>query len=214
MKELNLPITQRFATRTVDVHEALKDLASGKIDKIPLGTIYFGTSGKALNQVRANGGMVIWSATCLEEKLDALIIRFVFSVEDRQNQKGRQFFATRIMKSDHLSYAAKKILVVEIVNRESLLKGRDKADLEKTLKDVMDFRNAFAHGEVTFEEDKGCVLSYWRGGPKRDVLSEEYWSKLENIFKRADQLVEQAFANIGVVREKDKGQPLTLDKDD
>ena len=82
------------------------------------------------------------------------------------------------------------------MNSESLLNGRDKADLQKSLKDVMDFRNAFAHGEVTFEEDKGCVLSYWRGGPKRDILSEEYWNKLENIFKRADQFVEKAFSNL------------------
>jgi hypothetical protein len=209
MKELNLPITQKFATCTVDMHEALKDLASGKIYKIPLGSTDFGTSSKALNQARANGGMIIWSATCLEEKLDTLIIRFVFSAEDSQNQKGKQFFVTRIMKSDHLSYAAKKSLVVDIVNRESLLAGRDKDDLEKYLKDIMDFRNAFAHGEVTFEEDKGCVLSYWRGGHRRDVLSEEYWCTLENIFKRADQLIEQAFAHLSAVRDSDKGRPLT-----
>ena len=198
MKQLNLPITRRFATRTVNMHEALKDLASGKIDKIPLGTIDFGTSGKDLNQARVNGGMVIWSATCIEEKLDSLIIRFVFSSEDTQNQKGMQFFASRIVKSDHLSYAAKKGLVVDIVNSESLLKGRDKADLEKSLKDVMDFRNAFAHGDVAFEEGKGCVLSYWRGSPNRDILNEEYWNKLESIFKRADQLVEKAFSNLYV----------------
>jgi len=198
MKELNLPITQKFATRPVDMREALKDLTSGKIDKIPLGTIDFGTSGKDLNQARANGGIVIWSATCLEEKLDSLIIQFVFSFEDSKNKKGRQFFANRIMKSDHLSYSAKKSLVVDIVNSESLLESRDKADLEKSLKDVMDFRNAFAHGEITFEEGTGCILSYWRGGRKRDILSEDYWNKLETIFKRADRLVEQAFAKLGV----------------
>ena len=198
MKELNLPITQKFATRSVDMREALKDLTSGKIDKIPLGTIDFGTSGKDLNQARANGGIVIWSATCLEEKLDSLIIQFVFSFEDSQNKKGRQYFANRIMKSDHLSYSAKKSLGVDIVNSESLLEGRDKADLEKSLKDVMAFRNAFAHGDITFEEGTGCVLSYWRGGHKRDVLSEDYWNKLETIFKMADRLVEQAFANLGV----------------
>ena len=196
MKKIDLQITQRFATRTVDMREALKDLTSGKIDKISLGTIDFGTSGNDLNQARANGGIVIWSATCLEEKLDSLIINFIFSFDDSQNQKGRQFFVNRIIKSDNLSYASKKGLVVDIVNSESLLNGRNKSDLEKSLKDVMDFRNAFAHGEVTFEEDKGCVLSYWRGGPKRDILSEEYWNKLENIFKKADKLVEQAFANL------------------
>ena len=155
MKELNLPITQRFSSRTVDMQEALKDLASGKIDRIPLGTIDLGSSGKDLKHARANGGMVIWSATCLEEKLDSLITRFIFSFDDSHSQKGRQFFSSRIIRSDYLSYAAKKSLVVDIVNRESLLEGRDKASFEKALKDVMDFRNAFAHGDVTFEEDKG-----------------------------------------------------------
>jgi hypothetical protein len=197
MKELNLPITQRFATRTVDMDEALKDLASGKIDRIPLGTIDVGVSGKELNHARSNGGMVIWSATCLEEKLDSLIIQFVFSSDDSRNQRGKQFFMSKIIKSDYLSYVAKKSIVVDIVNNESLLEGREKHRLEKALKDVMDFRNAFAHGDVTFEEDNGCVLSYWRGGPKRDILSEEYWDRLEDTFKSADRLLEQAFAKLG-----------------
>jgi hypothetical protein len=197
MKELNLPITQRFASRTVDMHEAIKDLTSGKIDRIPLGTINVGVSGKDLNLARSNGGMVIWSATCLEEKLDSLIIQFIFSFDKSRNQRGKLFFTSRIIKSDYLSYAAKKNLVVDIVNNESLLEGRNKADLEKALKDVMDFRNAFAHGDVIFEEDKGCVLSYWRGGPKRDILSEEYWDRLEDTFKSADRLLERAFAKLG-----------------
>lgn len=197
MKELNLPITQRFASRTVDMHEAIKDLTSGKIDRIPLGTINVGVSGKDLNLARSNGGMVIWSATCLEEKLDSLIIQFIFSFDKSRNQRGKLFFTSRIIKSDYLSYAAKKNLVVDIVNNESLLEGRNKADLEKALKDVMDFRNAFAHGDVIFEEDKGCVLSYWRGGPKRDILSEEYWDRLEDTFKSTDRLLERAFAKLG-----------------
>jgi hypothetical protein len=198
MKKVDLPISRRFATRTIDMREALKDLASGKIDKIPLGTIDFGVSGKDLDHARANGGMVIWSAICLDEKLDSVITRFVFPSEDIKNHKGRQFFTNRIMKDDHFSYAVKKKLIVEIVNSESLLEGPEKGELDKTLKDVMDFRNAFAHGEVIFEEDKGCVLSYWKGGPQRDVLSEEYWEKLENTFKRAHELIEKAFANQGV----------------
>ena len=196
MKQLNLPITQRFSTRSVDIEESLKDIASRKIDKIPLGTIDIGTCAKYLNQARANGGMVIWSATCIEEKLDSLIIRFIFPSENSQNQKRFQFFASRIMKSDHLSYAAKKGLVVDIVNSESLLKGRDKADLEKHLRDVMDYRNSFAHGDLDFEQDKGCILSFWRGGPKREILTEEYWIKLERIFKRADELVEIAYSKL------------------
>jgi hypothetical protein len=49
---------------------------------------------------------------------------------------------------------------------------------------------------LAFEEDKGCVLSYWRGGPKGDILADEYWNNLENTFKRADELVEKAYSNL------------------
>lgn len=198
MKKLELPITRKFATRAVNIHEAQKDIASGKTDSIAFGTIDFGTSSKELDQARAHGGMVIWSASCIEDKLDSLIIRFVFSSEDKQDNKGMQFFANEIVKSNNLSYAAKKGLVVHIVNRESLLKGSNKTTLEKKLKDVMDFRNSFAHGDVIFQEDKGCVLNYWMGGPKSVILNEEYWSKLEDTFKKADELIEKALSELPV----------------
>lgn len=209
MKKIDLPITRIFATRMVDMQEALKELASGKITKIPLGTIDFGVSGKVLDQARANGGMVIWSAICLEEKLDTVITRFIFSSEDTQNNKGREFFANRIIQDDHFSYSVKKGLVVDIVNSESLLEGREKDELSKVLKDVMDFRNAFAHGDMIFQEDKGCVLSYWRAGAKRDVLSEEYWQKLEVSFKRAHELIDRALANQSTPAVKGNSQAPT-----
>jgi hypothetical protein len=196
MKKIDLPITRRFATRVVDMQEACKELASGKITKIPLGTIDFGVSGKELDQARINGGIVIWSAICLEEKLESVITRLVFSSSgDTQEHKGRLFFSNRIIKDDHFSYAAKKGLAIDIVNSESLLEGREKDELSKALKEVMDFRNAFAHGDIMYEADKGCVLSYWKAGSKRDVLSEEYWEKLESSFKRAHALIDQVLTN-------------------
>lgn len=196
MKKIDLPIIRRFATQVLDIEEAHKKLASGKTTRIPLGTIDFGVSGKDLDQARVNGGLVIWSAICLEEKLESIITKFVFSsLEDVQEHKGRDFFSDRIIKDDHFSYALKKGLVVDIVNNESLLESREKDELSKALKDVMDYRNAFAHGDIMYEADKGCVLSYWKTGSKNDVLSEEYWEKLESGFKRAHELIDKVLNN-------------------
>jgi len=208
MKKIDLPVTRNFTTRMVDIHQAIKELASGKDKVIPLGTIDFGVSGKLLDQARENGGMIIWSATCLEEKLDAVIMRYVFSYENARNSKGREFFANRIIQDDHFSYSMKKSLVVDIMNSESLLEGREKDELAKALKDVMGFRNAFAHGDIKFEVDTGCILSYWSGGAKRVVLSEEYWQNLEDRFKRAHKLVERALANLNKAVAESKFQEL------
>ena len=197
MRKIDLPITRRFATQVVDMREAYKDLASGKKQIIPLGTIDFGVSGKELDQARINGGLIIWSTICLEEKLELIITRFLFHpLGETHKHKGREFFSNKIIKADLLSYSAKKGLTIDIVNSESLLKGREKSDLEKALKDIMDYRNAFAHGDIIYEAEKGCILSYWMAGSKTDVLTEEYWKKLEHCFDKVHSLVDKVIDNM------------------
>jgi hypothetical protein len=189
LKKINLPITRRYATGVVDLVEARKALASGKVTEIFLGTIDFGASGRDLDQARANGGIVIWSAIGLEEKVGSVIMGFLFPSKD--NPKGRHFFANRILGTDQFSFSTKKRLLVELVHEESLLEGLEKDRLTKALKEVMDFRNAFAHGDLIYREDAGCVLSYWSGGAKAAVLSDEFWEKLEASFKTAHELLDR-----------------------
>lgn len=191
MKKIDLPIERTFATQAIDLHEALQDLSSGKKTIIPLGTIDFST-GKDLDQTRTNGGLIIWSAICLEQKLESIIANYMFPHSEQDNaRRGQDFFLSRIIKADHFSYAVKKALIIDIVNENSLLEGRDKDELLKNLKKVMDYRNMFAHGNIIYEENKGCVLHYWSGGSKQDVLTDEYWDTLEKCFKSAHDLVDQ-----------------------
>ncbi len=196
MKRIDLPIERTFTTQPVDMHEAYKDLASGKKTIIPLGTIDFST-GKDLDQARTNGGLIIWSSICLEQKLESIITTYIFPTSSKtEKNKGRHFFSNRIIKADHFSYAVKKGLVIDIVNEESLLEGRDKDKLSNALKQVMDFRNRFAHGDIIYEEKNGCVLCYWSGGHKKEILNDEYWTNLEDCFRSGHNLVDQIIGNM------------------
>ena len=196
MKKIDLPIERRFTTQPIDLNEALKELTTGKSTIIPLGTINLST-GKDLDQARINGGLIIWSAICLEHKLESIIAQYMFPHSEQANKsRGKDFFLSRIIKADHFSYAVKKALVIDIVSENSLLDGRDKNELIKTLKKVMDYRNMFAHGNIIYEENKGCVLHYWSGGPKQDVLSDEYWETLEKSFKSAHDLIDQVLKKL------------------
>ena len=137
MKKIDLPIDRTFTTQAIDLHEALKDLSSGKKTIVSIGTIDFST-GKDLDQARTNGGLIIWSAICLEQKLESVIAKYMFPHTEQANEnRGRYFFLSRIIKADHFSYAVKKALVIDIVSENSLLEGRDKDGLIKNLKKVM-----------------------------------------------------------------------------
>lgn len=191
MKKIDLPIERSFATQAIDLHEALKDLSSGKNKIILLGTIDL-SMGKDLDQARTNGVLIIWSAICLEQKLESIIAKYIFPhAEQNDKKRGRDFFLSRIIKADHFSYAVKKALIIDIMSEGSLLEGRDKDELIKNLRKVMDYRNMFAHGNIIYEENKGCVLHYWSGGSKQDVLTDEYWGILEKCFKGAHDLLDQ-----------------------
>lgn len=197
MKKIDLPITRSFTTSPINIREACEDLASGKKKSVQLGTIDFSVAGKELDQARVNGGLIIWSAICLEQKLESIITNYIFQTSKQTNEdKGRSFFSNRVIKADHFSYAVKKNLIIEIVNDESLLEGRDKDQLPAVLKKVMEFRNMFAHGDIIFENGIGCALRYWSGGIKKEVLTDEYLKNIEECFKSAHNLADQIISKI------------------
>jgi len=196
MKKIDLPIYRQFATQSIDLEEAYKDLASGKKKSVPFGTIDLSV-GKDLDQARINGGLIIWSAICLEQKLESIITAYIFpKTEQSGGHKGRHFFSDRIIKADHFSYAVKKNLIIAIVHDDSLVEGRDKDRLPAVLKKVMEFRNMFAHGDIMFEDGIGCVLRFWSGGPKKEVLTDEYLENIEECFRSAHNLIDQIISKI------------------
>ena len=138
--------------------KASEDLASSNVKSVSLGTIDFGCSGKDLDQARENGGQVIWCAICLGKKLESMLTAYLFPIHATQCEKAKTFFISQVIRADILTYAAKKNLALKLINEERLLKRRNKDQFSKVLKDAMDYRNAFAHGDIAFHAEKGCVL--------------------------------------------------------
>ncbi|MBI4654544.1 MAG: hypothetical protein HY752_06075 [Nitrospirae bacterium] len=196
MKKIDLPIQRQFATRSIDLEEALRDLASGNKKIVSFGTIDFSV-GKDLDQARINGGLIIWSAICLEQKFESIITDYMFPQKEQiEEHRGRLFFSDRIIKADHFSYSVKKNLIIAIMHDDSLLEGRDKDRLASVLKKVMEYRNMFAHGDIMFEDGIGCVLRFWSGGTKKEVLNDEFWGYLEDCFKDAHVLIDQIISKL------------------
>jgi len=190
MKKIDLPITQSFASRPIDMHQARADLESGNATQILISTIDFGECSKIMEQARINGGKVIWSTTCLEQKLEHIITQFLFPESSEVKSIRKRFFSHKIMSTNSFSFSSKKVCVSEILNEAERINGKTKDLFAQSVKKVMDYRNAFAHGELSHEDGKGCILEHWIGQAQRDVLDDDYWDKLTEWFSKAHEVAD------------------------
>jgi hypothetical protein len=101
---------------------------------------------KAISLTRREAEMnrlkVIQGALSVEHQLDAVITHYFFG----SSHERRAAFESLVLKSDWCSFAAKRKLVTHIINEQNLLQGREKAEFDKLMRDVMSVRNA-----TTFE---------------------------------------------------------------
>jgi hypothetical protein len=139
---------------------------------------------KAISLTRREAEMnrlkVIQGALSVEHQLDAVITHYFFG----SSHERRAAFESLVLKSDWCSFAAKRKLVTHIINEQNLLQGREKAEFDKLMRDVMSVRNAFAHG--TFCSDENRVwLSYFEAIPREKELTDEYLTDIETLLRIA-----------------------------
>jgi len=63
-------------------------------------------------------------------------------------------------------------LVSYIINKLNLFEGAAKQEFEKMMKDLMSYRNAWAHGRLSNENGK-VWLNYFEGRPMKKELSDD-----------------------------------------
>ena len=192
MKSIKLPISQTMSS-SIDLGNLTKDDVVEVDGKriIKMGAIDVAAGVKELNCARENGAQVVYAATSVETQLeDFLLLYFIgpFLGPDER----RDFFVHNVLQSSGISYSFKKELVLKIVDKYGFVKGKDKSDLTKCLKSIMDWRNAFAHGRLEHDSQLGAVLRFFSGSPKAITLNDEYWSQVEECFENARRLVKCA----------------------
>ena len=181
MIEINLPTTQTFSM-PLDV-TALRSgmVGDGGNQGRTLGSLVVNDKvWSELATAKKNGGTILYATTSIEQKLESVLLNYFLGPSISFDDQ-RRMFDREILKSTVLSFSAKKELVVKVINEGELLSKKNKPALPKCLKDIMEWRNAFAHGKLIHDSKMGCVLEYYSGHNKKLHLTDEYWNEVVRL---------------------------------
>lgn len=191
MKELVLPATQTFSM-PLDVTVLKKGMiGEGHNQGHTLGSLTVNERvWSDVATAKKNGGAILYTTTSIEQKLESILLNYFLGPSISFNDQ-RRMFDREILKSTLLSFSAKKELVIKVINEGELLSKKNKPVLPKHLKEIMEWRNAFAHGKLIYDSKKGCVLEYYSGHNKKLHLTDEYWVEVETCFKKCNDFLDE-----------------------
>lgn len=186
MKEINLPITVVFSTESIRIEDkSTKTL-----------TIDLGYNNSILEIVRRNGGKLLYATSSLELDVDELI-KTIFFTSNSNNEK-TEYFDRIILKSSDFSLGFKKKILINCISKFDLLKGKDKDNFENSFTKVIDWRNAFAHGNLEFNNSQGALLHYFSGQTKTLEINDEFWDLVVGTFKTVKDLITKISQTINI----------------
>lgn len=193
MRDIELPITQTYSLtidmQSIDMSKAI-DRGDGQYI-VPLGELVGEKASAISEKARINGGKVLYATTSIEKQIEGVITEY-FMGSFMENNDRRIMFEQEITQSSIFSYRSKKELVSKIVNNLDLLPGKKKNKLQSYLKKIMEWRNAFAHGKIHYDNLTGCFVEHYSGGLKQLILTDDYWSEVERVFNECSKLIKQA----------------------
>lgn len=157
-----------------------------------MGSIDGATMTPDLETAKYNGGMFIWAASEVETRLNDLIAKALFppSPMGKVSPQGG-FFRLHFLGASHLEFAGKLKIVCSMIEERCLLPKKERLDFEQKLRTVMRYRNAFAHGKLTFDSKKGCILSYYTGDHKKEEFNDALVDKLQDHYHVAVKAIEE-----------------------
>jgi hypothetical protein len=134
-----------------------------------------------LNEIaRHNKAAVIECTLAIEANLEQLISYYFFGASHDK----KETFRSLILQSDWCTFAAKRKLVLQIVNERELCKRAEKNEIDTMLRDVMRYRNAFTHGRF-ITDGKTFWLSYFEGQSQKQELTDDYLDRVGSTLHTA-----------------------------
>jgi len=106
-----------------------------------------------------------------------------------KHDEKRAIFERDILQSSALTFHSKKELIAKIINPNDLLHGQDKNKVQSYLRNIMDWRNAFAHGKIHYDNMAGCFINYYSGSMRTLHLDNKYWDEVEISFRECSTLL-------------------------
>ena len=90
---------------------------------------------------------------------------------------------------------SKRHLLISALESSERLEPQKIKELDRNIRKVMDWRNAFAHGRIRFKGEK-VYLAYFKNGLKQEELTDDFYTKIESYFWGA---YNEAFNLLGIV---------------
>ncbi|MBU2923201.1 hypothetical protein Q4530_02750 [Colwellia sp. 1_MG-2023] len=187
MKEIELPITQT-------VSATIQFTKEGIIDK-DIGFIINTEIQESMRVARNNGGKILYATTSIEQELESFLMTYFMGPFNEPDAR-RHLFENELLKSTIMSFSSKKSLFIKILNSKRFIKGSEKEQLTKQLNTIMNWRNAFAHGKVQHDTEKGCSLKYYSGNQKEQILDDKYWDTVLSVFESCKKLLTKSRDNM------------------
>ncbi|MDP3877933.1 MAG: hypothetical protein Q8Q50_13210 [Methylobacter sp.] len=132
--------------------------------------------------IEKNGSEILSSAIMMEDRMVEAVSKILFGVSAK-NGKNREFFVNEIMGTSDFSYAFKRRVFTRLLEQLEIIEPDETKRLKTGLNKIMEWRNAFAHGQVLYEHNGGFVLQYFSGGHKEMILDDDFFENVESTIR-------------------------------
>ena len=147
----------------------------------PTESITPGLADRIMEPVDKNRTTIIIAAQDIENLLESIVANYFFP--PKQKNLRRSEFEGQILKSEWCSFSSKIRLVLYIIEELELKKGKEKSEFEQLLRKVMEYRNAFTHGDISTDGRK-VKIKYFKGKPKEKFLEDSWLEEIEDRIKK------------------------------
>lgn len=137
-----------------------------------------------------NASMVLHAGTRIDEDVGSVISSYFFASKEHSEEEYNRsvLFDELIIESTAMSYNTKRNILFNILNKTSYCSGKEKATLQTDLKKIQEWRNAVAHGSFSIMNKSFEVkLTYQSGGEKVIVLSDEFWTNVDQTIEKTEK---------------------------
>jgi len=134
-----------------------------------------------MEPVDKNRTTIIVAAQDIENLLEAIVANYFFPPKDKNERRSE--FEGQILKSEWCSFSSKIRLTLHIIETLKLKEGKVKNDFEQLLRKIMEYRNAFTHGDFSTDGRK-VKMKYFKSKPKEKFLDDSWLEEIEGKIKK------------------------------
>jgi hypothetical protein len=126
--------------------------------------------------VEENSHRIIVAALRVEDLFVKIISAYI-KCADIERQK---FFAQELLLTSWCTFAVKRDVALKIIEREKILSGKAKDKLAKQLAQLVRYRNAFAHGRLSYNKEGRLTIQYFSGRERCDLIDDAFWDGISS----------------------------------